>query len=269
LQEKKKIYIPTGPEFGDIDFRKLLIGPRGMTQKAMEERFGCKILIRGRGSQKDGGVGMGTEDDLDDLHVCVEGDLASVDAAHDELARIMSSPDEAQRLKTEQLASLAAMNGAGGGGGALTLMGCGSGHYGPGSGGGMSRPGLGFGQDGDVTEVIQVPNGMVGSLIGKGGETIQAMQRNSGCHVQIARDPDGPPGCDTRSVTLKGSSDAIVRAKAEIARVLDERTTPRGQQQQGSFQDAHTIKVKVRGEAASEVSLLRDTSSNHLVEAGD
>jgi len=52
-KEKRKIYIPTGPEFGDIDFRKLLIGPRGATQKSMEEKFGAKILIRGRGSQKD------------------------------------------------------------------------------------------------------------------------------------------------------------------------------------------------------------------------
>eukprot|EP00613_Pedinella_sp_CCMP2098_P056642 CAMPEP_0171864168 /NCGR_PEP_ID=MMETSP0992-20121227/28697_1 /TAXON_ID=483369 /ORGANISM="non described non described, Strain CCMP2098" /LENGTH=230 /DNA_ID=CAMNT_0012486689 /DNA_START=37 /DNA_END=726 /DNA_ORIENTATION=+ len=116
-KEKKKIYIPTGAEFGDIDFRKLIIGPRGMTQKAMEEKFGCKIVIRGRGSQKDGGFGMGTEDDMDDLHVCVEGDAASVENAYNELARIMSSPEEAQRLKTEQLASLAAMNGGGGAGG--------------------------------------------------------------------------------------------------------------------------------------------------------
>lgn len=48
------MYIPSGPEFGDIDFRKLLIGPRGSTQKGMEERFNCKIAIRGVGSQKDG-----------------------------------------------------------------------------------------------------------------------------------------------------------------------------------------------------------------------
>ena len=54
MQVKSKIYIPTGPEFGDLDFKKLLIGPRGATQKALEEKFGTKIMIRGRGSQKDG-----------------------------------------------------------------------------------------------------------------------------------------------------------------------------------------------------------------------
>ena len=38
------------------------------------------------------------------------------------------------------------------------------------------------------SEVMNVPNSMVGSIIGRGGETIQAIQRNSGCHVQVARE---------------------------------------------------------------------------------
>lgn len=238
-----------------------------MTQKAMEEKFGCKILIRGRGSQKDGGVGMGTEDDLDDLHVCVEGDASSVQQAYDELARIMSSPEEAQRLKAEQLASLAAMSNAGGGG-AMTVFGGGGGggggggHYGPGTGGGggggggMIRPGLGFGGDDDneASEVIQVPNNMVGSLIGKGGETIQGIQRSCGCHMQIARENECAPGAETRPVTLKGQLDAIARAKAEINRILEERQQQNqsrgggggGGGSYGGGGNEHTISVKVR-----------------------
>jgi hypothetical protein len=70
------VFIPSGPEFGDIDFKKLIIGPRGMTQKDMEQRFGCKILIRGRGSQRDGSSGMDGEDD--ELHAFVEGSAESV-----------------------------------------------------------------------------------------------------------------------------------------------------------------------------------------------
>jgi hypothetical protein len=75
-KESKKVFIPSGPEFGDIDFKKLIIGPRGMTQKDMEQRFGCKILIRGRGSQRDGSSGMDGEDE--ELHAFVEGSAESV-----------------------------------------------------------------------------------------------------------------------------------------------------------------------------------------------
>jgi len=75
-KDSKKVFIPSGPEFGDIDFKKLIIGPRGMTQKDMEQRFGCKILIRGRGSQRDGSSGMDGEDE--ELHAFIEGSAESV-----------------------------------------------------------------------------------------------------------------------------------------------------------------------------------------------
>jgi hypothetical protein len=52
-----------------------------MTQKDMEQRFGCKILIRGRGSQRDGSSGVdGAEEEL---HVCVEGPGDSVAQVRD------------------------------------------------------------------------------------------------------------------------------------------------------------------------------------------
>ena len=182
-KEKKKLYIPTSMEFGDIDFRKLLIGPRGMTQKKMEERTGAKILIRGRGSQKDGGSAYGRdEEDDDDLHVLVEGDPEAVERAASELELIMSSPDEAMRLKEQQLRDLKDLSG--GGGGSYGGGGGGGGdYYGP-SGGG--RGGLGMGGRGDEQEeTVEVPNAMVGSLIGRGGENIQSIQRNTSCHVQL------------------------------------------------------------------------------------
>jgi hypothetical protein len=229
VQSKKKIYIPQGGEFGDIDFRKLLIGPRGATQKAMEEKFGTKILIRGRGSTKDGSIGYG-EDDNDDLHVCVEGDEDKVEATAAELERIMSSPEAAQKLKTDQLNSLALMNGGGGYGGGGGGGGDG-GHYGPpggggGGGGSSSRPGLGFGgYEGDeVSDTIEIPNPQVGLIIGKGGETIQSIIRASNCHVQIAKEHEMVPGSATRTVFLRGSPMSIDRAKGEINRILSERT---------------------------------------------
>lgn len=44
-------------EHPDINFVGLLIGPRGNTLKAMEKETGAKIIIRGKGSVKEGKVG--------------------------------------------------------------------------------------------------------------------------------------------------------------------------------------------------------------------
>ncbi|XP_047434188.1 far upstream element-binding protein 2 [Mugil cephalus] len=64
-----------------------------------------------------------------------------------------------------------------------------------------------------MTEEYRVPDGMVGLIIGRGGEQINKIQQDSGCKVQIAHDSAGLPD---RSVSLTGSPDAIQRAKALI-----------------------------------------------------
>jgi hypothetical protein len=48
---KTKIYLPRST---GINYVGLLIGPKGIYQKRLEEQTQCKILIRGRGSHKDG-----------------------------------------------------------------------------------------------------------------------------------------------------------------------------------------------------------------------
>jgi len=42
---KRKIYLPKNT---GVNYIGLLIGPRGLYQKRLEEESGCKILIRGR-----------------------------------------------------------------------------------------------------------------------------------------------------------------------------------------------------------------------------
>lgn len=64
-----------------------------------------------------------------------------------------------------------------------------------------------------MSEELRVPDGMVGLIIGRGGEQINKIQQDSGCKVQIAHDSAGLPD---RSVSLTGSPDAIERAKALI-----------------------------------------------------
>ena len=46
---KKKIFIPQNT---GVNYIGMIIGPKGLYQKRLEEETGCKILIRGKGSQK-------------------------------------------------------------------------------------------------------------------------------------------------------------------------------------------------------------------------
>lgn len=66
---RKKILIPTKTGF---NFGGFIIGPKGANQKRLEELTGCKILVRGRGSQKEGQ--KAEKDDWDPLHVFIAGD---------------------------------------------------------------------------------------------------------------------------------------------------------------------------------------------------
>jgi far upstream element-binding protein len=68
----------------------------------LEEKSGAKILIRGRGSSKDG-VQSSHPDDDDDLYVMIEGTQDAVDIAATEVEKILYNPEEAMRLKREQL----------------------------------------------------------------------------------------------------------------------------------------------------------------------
>jgi hypothetical protein len=66
---KRKIYVPQSSNF---NFTGLIIGPKGANQKRLEEETGCKILVRGKGSQKEGQVPQ--PDDNEPQHVLVVGD---------------------------------------------------------------------------------------------------------------------------------------------------------------------------------------------------
>ncbi|KAJ0059106.1 hypothetical protein NL108_007484, partial [Boleophthalmus pectinirostris] len=79
--------------------------------------------------------------------------------------------------------------------------------------------------DGKATnEEIKVPDGMVGFIIGRGGEQISRIQQESGCKIQIAPDSGGMP---ERSVTLTGSPDSIQAAKRLLQEIVEKgRPTP-------------------------------------------
>jgi far upstream element-binding protein len=80
-----------------------------------------------------------------------------------------------------------------------------------------------------IEETINVPNGMVGFLIGRGGETITSMQARSGCKVQIQKEQDLVPGQTHRVITLEATSqDSIDQCRQMIESMVQDRMRAAG-----------------------------------------
>lgn len=114
----KKLFIPMKQHPG-YNFIGLIIGPRGNTQKRMERETGAKIVIRGKGSMKEGKLNQYRKDlkydpgENEDLHVLVEADnQESLDKAVGMIEKLLVPDDEAlNEHKKAQLRELAALNG--------------------------------------------------------------------------------------------------------------------------------------------------------------
>lgn len=75
-----------------------------------------------------------------------------------------------------------------------------------------------------LTEEYKVPDGMVGFIIGRGGEQISRIQQDSGCKIQIAPDSGGMPD---RSCMLTGTPDSVQAAKRMLDQIVEKgRPTP-------------------------------------------
>ncbi|XP_047172169.1 far upstream element-binding protein 2-like [Vigna umbellata] len=73
-----------------------------------------------------------------------------------------------------------------------------------------------------TSKKIDIPNGRVGVIIGKSGETIKYLQLQSGAKIQVTRDMDADPNSATRTVELMGTPEAIASAEKLINEVLAE-----------------------------------------------
>lgn len=118
----RKVYIPWR-EYPNYNFIGLVIGPRGVTQKRLEQELNCKISVRGQGVGKEPqGTGSskntakpkkpGAEED-DEQHVHIQGEsLMEVEAAALLIADLLTPvSDENNEWKKRQLLELAAVNG--------------------------------------------------------------------------------------------------------------------------------------------------------------
>ncbi|XP_042038818.1 far upstream element-binding protein 2-like [Salvia splendens] len=126
-------------------------------------------------------------------------------------ARLLNNADPSKRARVE--------NGAGAGGG-YDAVDTGVCHKHPGLGlGGPAQSA--YGHPG-LSKKIDIPNGKVGVIIGKGGETIKYLQQQSGAKIQITRDMDADPNSTSRAVELMGTPDQIAKAEQLINDVLSE-----------------------------------------------
>ncbi|RHY05994.1 hypothetical protein DYB28_000107 [Aphanomyces astaci] len=194
-EKLKKVYIPVD-KYPEINFMGLLIGPHA--------------------------------DENEDLHVLITGDTdEQIARAQREVEDILFNPEQAMKLKQEQLRQVAENNNNQDGGG---------GHYGPGAGyGGAPSPyggggpsgygppsGGGYGEE-NTTLNIPVPKTLVGLIIGKGGETIRELQGKSGCHIQVARENEVNPDQVERTVMCSGTPAQLEMAKQLITDLLGDR----------------------------------------------
>ncbi|GBM56065.1 Splicing factor 1 [Araneus ventricosus] len=115
----EKVMIPQ-EEHPDINFVGLLIGPRGNTLKSMEKETGAKIIIRGKGSVKEGKVGRKDGQPLpgedEPLHAFVTGNShesvkKAVNKIKDIIRQGVEVPEGQNDLRRMQLRELALLNG--------------------------------------------------------------------------------------------------------------------------------------------------------------
>ncbi|XP_061859222.1 far upstream element-binding protein 1 isoform X6 [Colius striatus] len=69
-----------------------------------------------------------------------------------------------------------------------------------------------------MSEEYKVPDGMVGFIIGRGGEQISRIQQESGCKIQIAPDSGGLP---ERSCMLTGTPESVQSAKRLLDQIVE------------------------------------------------
>ncbi|MEW5315691.1 MAG: hypothetical protein WDW38_007101 [Sanguina aurantia] len=71
---------------------------------------------------------------------------------------------------------------------------------------------------GDTSRSIECPQGIVGRIIGRGGETIRSLQQASNAHILVDQNfPEGAP----RKVTISGRPESVERAYKMITELID------------------------------------------------
>ncbi|KAL2548495.1 KH domain-containing protein [Forsythia ovata] len=136
-------------------------------------------------------------------------------------ARLLNNADATKRARVENGSGIGGYDSNDGGTGFSSAPFTPTGQKPMGLGLGGPPQGASYGYPGP-TKKIEIPNGRVGVIIGKGGETIKYLQLQSGAKIQVTRDMDADPNSSTRGVELTGTPDQIAKAEQLINDVLAE-----------------------------------------------
>lgn len=179
--KRDKIYLPVN-EYPDVKFIGLIVGPGAATIKKLQADSGARIAIRGQGSKKVPSANP-TAEDMEPLHIVVDGSDAAIARAKADIDNIIQNLD---KVKGAQLEAMASQRGA------------------------PQQEQSYYGAQ-DSSEIIQVPAVHIGRLIGKGGEMSRRLQAESGARMNIAK-----IGSPDRDITLSGSPSAVADLKRRI-----------------------------------------------------
>ena len=107
-----KIYFPI-KEYPDYNFLGLIIGPRGSTHRQLEQETHCKIVIRGRGTGREGKSNYDRIAQDDGPHVMITGDNEDdVAKAESIISQLLQPVDDDKNIhKQKQMRQLAELNG--------------------------------------------------------------------------------------------------------------------------------------------------------------
>jgi len=121
-QLEDKIDVPQ-EEYPQFNFMGLILGPRGHSLEKIKQKYSCRVVVKGRGSVKEGMTGLkkdGTKyDSLDEaMHVCINGPTPEqVKACSDHIRELIKeqieNPDGERMvaLRAAHMHELAVLNG--------------------------------------------------------------------------------------------------------------------------------------------------------------
>ena len=74
---EERVYIPKD-DYPNINFIGLILGPKGLNQKRMQSETGCRILVKGKGSSKNGIPDVCTKKYIEFVVYCILFYLSSL-----------------------------------------------------------------------------------------------------------------------------------------------------------------------------------------------
>ena len=194
---KNKIYLP---QTKGVNLVGLLIGPKGIFQKKLEDRTGCKIYINGKNVKKK--ETFVNPYDQDRAHVLIIGYTEEkVRRATNLIENIIFADEKTRNDIIQEQLKAAKQTGE-----KNEIVK--SDDY-------LMTP---YGPPGPNARFYKVPNDLVGLIIGANGETIKKIAMESNCKVQAGISPI--PNTNLRYIFIEGSEENYQIAVRMIEKII-------------------------------------------------